>query len=261
MITRSFITTWIINEPGETIIIGTNLFFTDEYDYLIDWGDGTPIEHILNGNPPTHNFETTGEFKVAIRGDFPHIKMDDSPSAINLLSLEQWGTIKWRSFGYAFEGCANMVYNAVDAPDLSQVTNMNYMFANAISFDGNIGNWDTSNVSSMSYMFSGATSFNQNLNNWNVENVWDMDGMFQSASSFNGDITGWVILKTTGMAGMFNFASAFNQDLSNWDVSGVTNMIYMFRGATSFNQNLGEWNIESATNLSNMLDNSGVSPG
>ena len=39
---------------------------------------------------------------------------------------------------------------------------------------GEISTWDVSNVTNMAWMFSEATSFNQPLNNWNVSKVTNM---------------------------------------------------------------------------------------
>ena len=50
-----------------------------------------------------------------------------------------------------------------------------------IKLFGKIENWDVSNVTNMSYIFSGASSFNQPLNKWNVSKVTDMSKMFQVA--------------------------------------------------------------------------------
>ena len=47
-----------------------------------------------------------------------------------------------------------------------------------------IGNWNVSKVTNMDFMFSRATSFNQPLNNWNVSNVTSMANMFNGATSF-----------------------------------------------------------------------------
>ena len=44
------------------------------------------------------------------------------------------------------------------------------MFQFAYEFNQPIGDWDVSNVSNMSYMFYGAKKFNKNINNWNISN-------------------------------------------------------------------------------------------
>ena len=46
---------------------------------------------------------------------------------------------------------------------------------------GKIENWDVSNVTNMSSLFANAHSFNQPLNNWNVSNVTFMAEMFSGA--------------------------------------------------------------------------------
>ena len=48
-----------------------------------------------------------------------------------------------------------------------------------------IENWDVSNVTDMMYMFYHAESFNQPIGNWDVSHVTDMEGMFERAESFN----------------------------------------------------------------------------
>ena len=53
--------------------------------------------------------------------------------------------------------------------DVSNVTNMDYMFANS-KFNGDISKWDVSNVTSMFGMFANS-EFNGSLPNWNVSKV------------------------------------------------------------------------------------------
>ena len=48
---------------------------------------------------------------------------------------------------------------------------MNSMFADALTFNQNISNWNTSNVTNMNKMFFNARSFNQNLSKWNVKKI------------------------------------------------------------------------------------------
>ncbi len=252
----SFITTWKTETDGEEIKIGIDNDYT--YNYTIDWGDGT-VEQLteVDGNP-SHVYATAGTYTVAIQEEFPAINPMGSSK---LISLEQWGNIQWKSLFYAFANCENMVYNATDVPDLSNVTNMSDMFRNASSFNGDIGNWDVSNVTEMGYMFLGATSFNGDLSAWGPKlgNVTTMVAMFFGATSFNGDISSWDVSNVTNMGSMFSGATSFNGDISSWDVSNVTDMSYMFSGATSFDRDLGNWNIGKVEFMTGMLDNSGMS--
>ena len=76
-------------------------------------------------------------------------------------------------------------YGEISTWDVSNVTNMAWMFHEATSFNQPLNNWNVSNLKDMSYMFQGAISFNQPLNKWNVSNVTDIWGMFENATSFN----------------------------------------------------------------------------
>ena len=280
----SFITTWTTLSDNFKLQIGISDKLA--YDFTINWGDGTEEELTIQGGFFTHIYETAGTYTVAIQGKFPAIRMKhangDSQDA--LISIDQWGSIAWEDMENAFNVCRNMEYHAMDAPDLTSVTNMSYMFAVATSFNGDLNNWnvsgvknmsgmfigatsfngdisgwETGEVTDMSLMFEGATAFNRDLNGWNVEKVMNMLGMFIEAMSFNGDISGWVPKEVTDMSYMFAGANSFNGDISSWNVEKVMTMDGMFEGANSFDQNLGSWNIRSITTMNRMLNNSGMS--
>lgn len=136
----------------------------------------------------------------------------------------------------------------------SPVTDMNSIFNNATSFNGDISSWDVSKVNNMRSMFEGASAFNKNIGLWHVGNVTDMAAMFRSASQFNQDIGSWNVGKVTNMSGMFLAASAFDQPLGNWDVSSVTNMSYMFN-EMKFNQTIGNWDVSNVRDMSGMFFN------
>ena len=106
----------------------------------------------------------------------------------------------------------------------SGITDMSGMFSNAITFNGDIGSWDTSQVTDMSRMFANASAFNGDIGSWDTSQVTDMSLMFIAAWAFiNGDIGSWDTSQVTDMSQMFAFAFAFNQDLSGWCVSNITN--------------------------------------
>mmetsp|Transcript_4260 Transcript_4260/g.9580 ORF Transcript_4260/g.9580 Transcript_4260/m.9580 type:complete len:94 (-) Transcript_4260:448-729(-) len=75
------------------------------------------------------------------------------------------------------------------------------MFANAVSFDQDIDEWDVSNVLTTDCMFWGAYSFNRPLNKWGekVGNVRDASYMFQDAPSFNQPLDDWKLRNLVDM--------------------------------------------------------------
>jgi surface protein len=271
--TDAFVTTWETTSAEESITIPTNggSGVTD-YDFEIDWGDGT-VEQITGDDPdPEHTYAEAGTYSVAITGTFPRIFLDagffgsgDETNAQKLQSIEQWGTIQWETMRSAFEGAENMTYSATDAPDLSNVTDMSFMFSEASSFNGAIGAWDVSNVTDMGFLFDGAAAFNQDIGEWDVSSVTDMSSMFSSnvfgeegTTAFNQDLGAWDVSSVTDMSSMFSGATAFNQDIGEWDVSSVTDMSGMFSGgeageASAFNQDIGEWDVSNVTDMSFMF--------
>ena len=89
---------------------------------------------------------------------------------------------------------------------------------------GPMSEWDTSKVTDMNYLFQDAHSFNQDIGGWDTSKVKDMQNMFQGASSFNQDIGGWDTSKVKDMQNMFQGASSFNQDIIGWDTSSAEHM-------------------------------------
>lgn len=138
--------------------------------------------------------------------------------------------------------------------DVSDVTDMEQMFAGNGSFNQDISNWDVGRVVSMESMFQNATAFNQDIGRWNVGHVVNMVNMFANASAFNHDIGGWDVSKVVDMEQIFANASSFNQDIGAWNVHNVLNMRSMFYEARLFNQNIGRWNVGKVTNMESMFN-------
>ena len=80
---------------------------------------------------------------------------------------------------------ANEIYGHINEWDVSNITDMSFLFKYKINFNDDISNWDVSNVTDMQGMFWNAASFNQPLNNWNVSSVTNMKGMFFAVYEFN----------------------------------------------------------------------------
>jgi surface protein len=248
----AFITTWKTDNDGDSnddqITITTA---TSDQNYTVDWGDDSQDTDVT-GNT-THTYASAGSYVVVITGDFKNIKFTSDSDSEKLLSVEQWGDIQWSTMSSAFRYSTNLVLNATDAPDLSQVTDMSYMFEEATKFNGDISLWDVSSVTTMKSMFEGATNFNGDISLWDVSSVTNMSYMFEEATNFNGDISLWDVSSVTSMYGMFSSATRFNQDIGNWTVSSVTDMYNMFLNARNFNQDIGDWDVSSVTSMTNMF--------
>lgn len=139
-----------------------------------------------------------------LRRIYHTINANLSPSRLNLISVDQWGTALWSSFENAFSWCRYLNIRATDIPNLSNVKSMKNMFfrCSQLNSPSNIGSWDVSKIKEMDKMFLEARCFNQNIEKWNMSSVIEMTQMFFGASRFN-------------------------QNLGQWNLAGVPNMEYM----------------------------------
>jgi gliding motility-associated-like protein len=285
-----FVTTWVTDNGS--IIIPTS---GGGYNYDVAWsnltnpGTGEGSLSGRTGNTTIFGLANTDVYEVRISGVFPRINFGGSTfqNQQKIRSIEQWGNNPWTSMEGAFNSCRNMVINAADTPDLSNVTSLSSMFvgvreANAFTntdlstwdvstitdmsylfnfawfFNQDISNWDVSNVTNMAYMFGGAYAYNQPLNSWDVSNVINMELMFFELDDFNQPLDQWDVSNVQFMNGMFSYTKAFDQPLNNWNVSSVTTMQEMFGGAEVFNQPLDLWDVSSVTDMSLMFENANV---
>ncbi|MFD0798862.1 BspA family leucine-rich repeat surface protein [Maribacter chungangensis] len=277
---QSFTSTWNTtytttgSSANNEITIPTNPAFTN-YNYTVDWGDGT-TDTGVTGNI-THTYMAPGTYTVAISGVFPSIYFNDTGDRNKIIEIIDWGTIQWETMENAFFGCENINFDAIGAPDLSQVTSLRNMFRECASFNGILNGWDVStitdisgmfayaeifnrpldlwntiNVTDMSFTFNRARRFNEPLDNWNTSSVVTMEYLFSEAGNFNQNINNWDVSQVTNMAGTFRYTNRFDNPLNNWIVNNVTDMSEMFQGS-AFNQPLSTWVVDNVTNMSGMF--------
>lgn len=132
-------------------------------------------------------------------------------------------------------------YLDVSKLDMSQVTDMSYMFAHTA---------DDENLKTLTIT---------GISEWNVSRVRNMEGAFTSMGFFlptiRMDLSKWDVSNVTNMYDMFfvaaYYATSFSLgDLSKWNVSNVTNMGGMFQqtaGSAAWSLNLSNWNVKKVT--------------
>jgi surface protein len=251
-----FVITVQIDSPSDTFTIPTN---GSGYNYNVDCNNDSVDEYTAETGDVTCTYPSAGTYTVRIKDNsgagtgFPRIYFNGTGDKDKLLTIEQWGTGIWSSMGRAFKGCSNLSGNPSDNPNLTNVTDLSFMFHTASSFNGNISGWDTSNITNMRSMFNSAGAFNQDIGAWDTGNVDDMAYMFYIASDFNQGIGGWDTSSVANMMYMFYSADYFNQNIGSWDTGNVTDMRGMFLGADFFNQDIGAWDTSYVEYMQSMF--------
>ena len=264
------------------------LIETGTYNFIIDWGDGTK-DLITSYNQPsiTHTYPISAVYIINIIGTCIGWSFGSAGDCLKLTDIKNWGSgFNLGTVGGYFGGCSNMIISATDTPNLTGTSSLFACFTNcSIMNSTSLSNWDVSNVTNLNSMFAECSDFNQDLSSWDVSNVTTMLGLFTNSGfnngdvigdstrplngwntsnvtsmsqtfgncPFNQDISGWDTSNVTDMFGMFFFNYFFNQDITGWNVSNVTNMSLMFSRARLFNQNLNSWNVSNVSNFSNMF--------
>lgn len=184
----SFKTTWQTENAGsdtKTIVIPTT---GSGYDCMIDWGDGSSEAAAGTPGNITHVYATTGIKTVKITGTFPRIYFNNGGDKLKLLTIEKWGKGAWASMEGAFYGCANLIGNYTDVPNISSVTNMANMLRGCLVFNSPLSMWGIAAVTDMANFMNGA-------NAWSTANysaaliAWNALGLTNGVTAHFGDAT------------------------------------------------------------------------
>ncbi len=136
---------------------------------------------------------------------------------------------------YLFSGFTSVsAIDNIEKLDISDVTQMNYMFSNTGVENLNLSMWDVSHVTNMYAMFYDCSSLTQLiLANWNLGNLSYNPGLFGG----NSNLETIVMYSATFPSNSQGFFSAgltnlTNLVLGNTHTSNVTNMAEMFSGCS-----------------------------
>ncbi len=230
------------------------------------------------------------EYIVEMLGDLESIQVN---SYLDLLSVEQWGNIKWKSFNNAFKDCSQLTISAsAGSPNLERCTSLSNMFYGCSNqnfvtigasswnvsnvqyfsamfygcsfFNEDLGNWDMSNASSITTMFFKCGKFDKNLSGWKdkLKKVRNFDNVFYECGNFHGmGLKDWDVSNGESFSNLFYGCSNFNEDISGWDVRKATDMSGMFRGCKYFNIDIKNWNVKNVRNFKNMFSGCSIFAG
>ena len=151
----------------------------------------------------------------------------------------------------------------------SKVTTMASLFYNQREFNQEVGLWNVSNVTNLRFMFASVGSFlgkfnnagSNSIKNWNTSKVTDMSSTFQQLQYFDQEIGIWDVSKVTSFfATLYCFTSPnifgkFNNggspSINNWNLSSALSIDRIFFGQSLFNQPINGWNTTTVTNMGN----------
>ena len=216
----NFVSVWTIPSDGKTLTLTlpntVTSYSTDSscnnsssstvlsYNFVIDWGDSTPISEVTSYNDAdlSHTYLTEGEYTVTITGTMEGLQLgSDSVNALKLKSVPNLGNVGWKSLYQGFRGAENL--ESLRGGDISGVLNLSYAFFIVRNADLQIFEWDTSSVTTLNRIFAGGWDITADVSNWDVSNVTDMSNAFSSVIAMQPLLSSWNVANVTDMSYMF----------------------------------------------------------
>ena len=121
----NMVTTWALtvdDVAGRTITLPLRTGF--DYDFTVDWGDGsTGAVTAYDDADRIHEYTTTGAKTVKILGSMGAWYFNNGGDKLKFRTVESWGDVQFTGLGLvaAFYGCANATYFA-DLPYMAVTT-------------------------------------------------------------------------------------------------------------------------------------------
>ena len=277
---RPFVTRWELAGADNItlpVVSGT-------YDFDVDWGDGTALEHSSNAIPNnTHAYTGGGIKTITITGLVTHWRFNGGGDRLLITDVLQGGYTGLINLDGGFRGCENLTFvdNSdwtrdvttlafcfyecfalncdLDKWEVGKVTNMDYFAWQMFGFEGSLEGWDVSKVITMDSAFYWCIGFRfgttDTMKNWNVSNCTNMSRLFGGHHVTEVvDVSDWDVSSCQNFSGMFQGLQDMVADYGKWDVSSATNMNNMFNGCDSFNHDLSSWDVSNVTTMFGMFE-------
>ena len=241
----TFISTWLTRFSNETITLPL-LSSGGQYDFTVDWGDGT-VEQITS-NSASHTYAAADTQTITISGLINGWSFNNTGSRDKILDISQWGCLKGAGIA-AFSGCLNLNVSATDPLDTRGITNFTYQFYNCISLTTiDVSKWDVSSVTNFSNQFTECYSLiNLDVSDWDVSSGTNFSYQFHGCISLTSlDVSDWDVSGGNYFTGQFyNCYNLTTLDVSDWDVTNGLEFFSFMYGVTmttpTYNQTLINW--------------------
>lgn len=264
-------------------LLSINVDNSYAYDFFVDWGDGSPIEHKTSGTSFSHQYAgpaTTAT--VTITGELPAFKISmidptDRAAMIALVASIYGMDISSVEAAFASYTTSNL-YTLLQSAGVplstpafnSKITEvvqfgslglkkMDYLFQGQTLLTS-IGPGDLSTVESMESAFTGVGAPNPvvfKTTGWKLNNVINVKNAFQQvAIDAASDLSGIEFSnKLKDLNSLFLGARGDLSSASNWNLSAVESVESLFRGADIASLNTQNWNLNHVKNFEKAFDN------
>ena len=139
-----FRSTWKVPADSKTITLP--LVEDYNYNFTVDWGDGSPISEITahNDEDKAHTYAEAGDYNLVIEGTLEAWSFNNAGDKDKIRSVEDFGDLGYTNLSGAFHGSTNL--SAFAGGVTSDVTDMTSMFEGATNANPDVSNWDVSSV-------------------------------------------------------------------------------------------------------------------
>lgn len=225
-----FVSVWKITDADLRVELPVPHGFN--YDFVVDWGDGASGQVTAwDDEDATHTYAQAGTYTITISGLVEAWSFWKVPHSRDMIiTVNDLGSVGWRSFFGAFLACKNLTL--VAGGDTSQVTDMRYMFHLAPLATPDTSGWNTAKVTDMAGMFWRAPAADPDVSGWNTAEVRDMSFMFAGANTAKPEVSNWQVAQVKSMRSMFYRAAAATPNMNAWNFAQISDLHRMFWGVT-----------------------------
>ena len=148
---------------------------------------------------------------------------------------------------------ARAVFGDIGDWDVSNVTNMSFLFKGVPKIIGDLSKWNVRKVEKASMMFAGVTEYNgksakdmiKALVNWSNQSYFHVQYHKLTNEELRTGVKDWVADKLS--------AEIFYGHIKHWNTSLVTSMSRLFVGSREFDEDLSEWDMTKVLSVKGMF--------